>query len=306
MSYKHRTYFNQRAGSWRNRPLPAAFLQCLSRFDIRPHDIVLDVGCGAGCAARQIAEDQSDALIIAIDISDKMLACARKNLEPHPVRVLCHDACNLGLRSNSVHKIICYSTFPHFKNHKVALSEFYRVLAESGKVLIYHNCCSRRLNDYHAKIKDIVAFDKLPKAEQLAAMMRGVGFVGVKAEESSDMYYLEGMKGFGVNDLLKDAILDSLKNPVLFCDLDHIVRYMNKAAIEHYREGDKLIGQSVLACHNEKSQQQMRRIVEEMRAGLQEQLITDNEKYRIYMRAVRNPDGELLGYYERYDPPRGA
>jgi hypothetical protein len=33
-----------------------------------------------------------------------------------------------------------------------------------------------------------------------------------------------------------------------------------------------------------------------------ERLITDNEKHRIY-RAVRGPDGQVLGYYERYESP---
>ncbi len=40
-----------------------------------------------------------------------------------------------------------------------------------------------------------------------------------------------------------------------------------------------------------------------MRAGEDERLITDNEKQRIFMRAVRDPNGTLLGYYERYEPP---
>jgi hypothetical protein len=30
---------------------------------------------------------------------------------------------------------------------------------------------------------------------------------------------------------------------------------------------------------------------------------TDNEKHRIYMRAVRGADGQVLGYYERYELP---
>ncbi len=40
-----------------------------------------------------------------------------------------------------------------------------------------------------------------------------------------------------------------------------------------------------------------------MRTGLEERLITDNEKHRIYMRAVRDENGQVLGYYERYEPP---
>jgi len=99
------------------------------------------------------------------------------------------------------------------------------------------------------------------------------------------------------------AILDSLKVPVLFADTEHITRYMNKAAIAHYDEGESLLGRSLLDCHNEQSQQQMIEILAAMQAGEEERLITDDEKHRIYMRAVRGADGQVLGYYERYEPP---
>jgi nitrogen-specific signal transduction histidine kinase len=103
---------------------------------------------------------------------------------------------------------------------------------------------------------------------------------------------------------LVSAILNSLKNPVLFADTAHVTRYMNKAAIAHYEEGASLIGRSLLDCHNERSQQMMIEILGEMHEGLEERLITDNEKWQIYMRSVRDADGTLLGYYERYEPPR--
>lgn len=101
----------------------------------------------------------------------------------------------------------------------------------------------------------------------------------------------------------KDAILNSLKNPVVFCDMNHIIQYMNKAAIAHYNRGEGLLETNVLDCHNEISQKMMLEIFEEMKNGLDERLITDNKKYRIYMRAVRNESGALIGYYERYEPP---
>lgn len=100
------------------------------------------------------------------------------------------------------------------------------------------------------------------------------------------------------------AFLDSLKNPFLFADTDHTIRYMNTAAKSHYEKGEALMGTSVLDCHNAESQRIMLEIFEEMKDGLEERLITDNEKYRIYMRAVRDSEGRLLGYYERYEPPR--
>jgi len=108
-----------------------------------------------------------------------------------------------------------------------------------------------------------------------------------------------------INAALMAAILDSLKDPLLFADTGHITRYMNKAAIAYYSEGESLIGRSLLDCHNEQSQQQIVEILAAMEAGEEERLITDNEEHRIYMRAVRGAGGQVLGYYERYEPPAG-
>jgi PAS domain-containing protein len=108
-----------------------------------------------------------------------------------------------------------------------------------------------------------------------------------------------------VDRSLLAAILDSLKDPILFADTGHVTRYMNKAAVVHYEEGKSLIGRSLLDCHNEQSRQMMVDILAAMQnEGLEERLITDNEKHRIYMRAVRDAQGNVLGYYERYEPPR--
>lgn len=107
-----------------------------------------------------------------------------------------------------------------------------------------------------------------------------------------------------IDSTLMAAILDSLKDPILVADVEHVTRYMNKAAIAYYDEGEALIGRSLLDCHNERSQQMMIEILAEMHKGLEERLITDNDEHRIYMRVVRDADGKVLGYYERYEPPR--
>jgi DUF438 domain-containing protein len=80
---------------------------------------------------------------------------------------------------------------------------------------------------------------------------------------------------------------------------------MNTAAMNHYEEDRSLIGRSLLDCHSERSQHMMIDILAEMHEGLEERIITDSEKWRIYMRAVRDSQGQLLGYYERYEPPGG-
>jgi PAS domain-containing protein len=107
-----------------------------------------------------------------------------------------------------------------------------------------------------------------------------------------------------IDSTLMAAILDSLKDPILVADVEHVTRYMNKAAIAYYDDGESLIGRSLLDCHNERSQQMMIEILAEMHQGLEERLITDNDRHRIYMRVVRDAGGKVLGYYERYEPPR--
>jgi len=106
-----------------------------------------------------------------------------------------------------------------------------------------------------------------------------------------------------IDATLMAAILDSLKDPVLFADTEHITRYMNKRAKSYYEEGESLLGRSLLECHNPASQQLMIEILAAMHQGEEERLITDNEKHRIFMRAVRDGSGRVLGYYERYESP---
>lgn len=98
------------------------------------------------------------------------------------------------------------------------------------------------------------------------------------------------------------TLLDNLKNPFLFVDTGHTIRYMNKVAIEHFKDGEALLGRSIFDCHNENSNQIIREVFEALQAGETERLISEKQERRVYMRAVRDQEGTLLGYYERYEP----
>ena len=106
-----------------------------------------------------------------------------------------------------------------------------------------------------------------------------------------------------VEPALLAALLDSLYDPVLVADPRHVIIYMNRAAIAHYKGGESLLGKSLLDCHNAESQKTMQEVLAALEAGEEERLYTDSETKRVYMRAVRGQDGSLLGYYERYAPP---
>ena len=100
-------------------------------------------------------------------------------------------------------------------------------------------------------------------------------------------------------------ILDSYPYPILFTDTDHIIRYLNKnARYFYYQErgyGD-LIGKSIFECHNEKSREKIIAAVEKLKNhGVEPFLGVDVKNRRIYIQPVRNENGEMIGYIERFE-----
>ena len=60
------------------------------------------------------------------------------------------------------------------------------------------------------------------------------------------------------------SIIDQDRAAVVICNLNHEIIYMNPAAVVNYgkRGGDKLIGRSLLECHNKESQEKIRQVTE--------------------------------------------
>jgi DUF438 domain-containing protein len=97
------------------------------------------------------------------------------------------------------------------------------------------------------------------------------------------------------------AILDSLPSPVVFVDCQHFIRLVNTAGKAQYARFGDLTGKSIFECHNPDSQQKIQTLFQQLKSGGDELLYSENEKRRIYMRAVRDQSGQLLGYYERFE-----
>ncbi len=101
-----------------------------------------------------------------------------------------------------------------------------------------------------------------------------------------------------------NAILDSLIDEITFVDMEHTIRYMNPAAKKHYARFGDVTGQSIFLCHNEQSARRIRDIFSQLQEGVAEVLYIDDQEHQVYLRAVRDKTGKLVGYYERYAPPR--
>ena len=102
------------------------------------------------------------------------------------------------------------------------------------------------------------------------------------------------------------SIIDQDRSSIVICNLKHEIIYMNPTAIKNYekRGGEKLIGRSLLNCHNAESVNRIQEIVDWFAADENHNLVYTfyNEKQNkdVYMVALRE-NGKLIGYYEKHE-----
>lgn len=103
------------------------------------------------------------------------------------------------------------------------------------------------------------------------------------------------------------SIIEQDRSSVVICNLDHEIIYMNKSAIENYknRGGAELIGKSLLNCHNPQSNEMIKKVVDWFKDSTENNIIYTfhNEKQNkdVYMVALRDKDDKLIGYYEKHE-----
>jgi DUF438 domain-containing protein len=100
-------------------------------------------------------------------------------------------------------------------------------------------------------------------------------------------------------------IIDSFPFPIVFVDVNHTIRFLNKRAEYHYyseRGYSNLVGKSIFDCHNEKSKEQILEIVEKLKNHGREALLKITPlNQKIFVTPVRDETGNLIGYFERFE-----
>ena len=94
---------------------------------------------------------------------------------------------------------------------------------------------------------------------------------------------------------------------MVICDLEHTIIYMNPVAIKRYSKwgGKDLMGKSLLNCHNEKSREMILKVLDWFKASKDNNIVytffNEKENKDVYMVALRNEEGNLIGYYEKHE-----
>ena len=98
------------------------------------------------------------------------------------------------------------------------------------------------------------------------------------------------------------SIIDQDTAPIVVCDTESDIVYMNPSAIKRYHRD--LTGKSLKDCHNAKSNEAIDRVCAWFGKNKNNNIIftyhNDKENKDVYMVALRD-DGSWIGYYEKQE-----
>ena len=97
------------------------------------------------------------------------------------------------------------------------------------------------------------------------------------------------------------SVIDQDTAPVVICDTESVIVYMNPSAIKRYHRN--LTGNNLKNCHNSKSNEMIDKVLSWFLKSKDNNIIftyhNDKENKDVYMIALRDNDGNLIGYYEK-------
>ncbi len=164
---------------------------------LKPGERVLDVGCGTGVMVPYLLERVGDTgEIVAVDISPKMVAVAKRKFPPdeYPnVKFIAADV-NETAPENEFDAVLCYSCFPHFKDRRASIRRLAHSLKGGGTMAVAHSESRDSINEMHADGPDEVRSDYLPPADETAEMMADAGLEVIEVIDDEDMFVVAARK----------------------------------------------------------------------------------------------------------------
>lgn len=112
------------------------------------------------------------------------------------------------------------------------------------------------------------------------------------------------MENYKHDPNLFNAILNSIPTEIVAVDINHKIIYANQFARKKYSKTELKKGMSIFDCHKqEKSHKIIKEAFEKLEKGKDRVYIytSDKKGQPVYLIAIRDQKGNLLGYYELFD-----
>ncbi len=149
------------------RRLAAAVHQALSA-DAR---LVVDVGCGPGWLAIELARHRPLLHVVAVDLSPMMARISRFNARGQGnIDVRCESAAAMSLEDGAADMIVSVESMHHWREPVSVLDEFHRVLRPGGRAWILDGRSDFAPED----VKGFTVFGERRPPALVRAIMRGI------------------------------------------------------------------------------------------------------------------------------------
>lgn len=192
-----REYFNSRADIWDENIAEKdtdKLTQMAERLELKPGSVVLDVGTGTGIFLPYLLKKiGNNGKIIALDLAEEMLAKARAKYPDEHIEFLHADIMEVPIYEEMFDSVVCYSSFPHFRDKLKALTRIKRVMKPGGRICICHTSSRDHINGIHSTLPGMEN-DLLPSPDEMRILLANAGFTVIKIEEDSESYLAVGEK----------------------------------------------------------------------------------------------------------------
>lgn len=159
---------------------------------LRSGERVLEVGCGTGQLTDWITQRVHPGRVVAVDFSPRMLANARaKNIDAEFRQA---DVCGDALGEACFDAVLCFHSFPHFRDQAAALANLARAMAPDGRLLVMHLNDRAAINAYHDQVGGEVAGDHLPDVEQWDALLATAGLRRTEWLDREGLFLLRAVR----------------------------------------------------------------------------------------------------------------
>ncbi len=184
--FKPQAFFNRNAIHWDYSAYhcPNRIQTMLLLSDIKPHSIILDVGCGTGVLEPYLLQYNPSA-ILAVDYAKNMIVEAQKKVTHEAVKYVCADI--MDIIDLQVDTCLIFNAFGHFSEPEKALEHITTLIRPNGRLTISHTQ-GKRWSDGERSL-----VSALPPAHGLQKILAPYYYVDVVVDNNA-MFLVSAIK----------------------------------------------------------------------------------------------------------------